>query len=225
MFGRNQHVDFGDPNQFIENPEQRAPCVLLLDTSSSMAGRSIDQLNAGLHTLVQGVSADALALSRVEIAMITFGDKVDLCHPFATADHVNVPHLTAYGGTPMGAAMTLGIQTITNRIKDYRKAGVPCLSPFMFLLSDGGPTDSWKEPASRVADMERRGKLQFFPVGVEGADLGMMSSIGQRKALLLKDADFPKLFEWVSYVMSDYSASRPDETVKLREPTWAEVRT
>lgn len=225
MRAQRDNFDFGDPNQFIENPEQRAPCVLLLDVSSSMSGQKISQLNAGLHTLVQGVSADALALSRVEIAIITFGSEVQVVHPFATADQVAVPYLNASGSTPMGEALDLGAATLAARIKDYRKAGIPCLTPFMFLISDGGPTDSWAGPAKRIAELEKRGKLLFFPIGVQGADLGLMSGIGSRKALLLQDADFPKLFEWVSYVMSDYSASRPGDTVKLREPTWAEVRT
>ncbi|WP_206514438.1 hypothetical protein [Xanthomonas euvesicatoria] len=35
-------------SDFAENPENRCPCLLLLDTSGSMAGKPIEQLNAGL---------------------------------------------------------------------------------------------------------------------------------------------------------------------------------
>lgn len=216
--------EFGDPNQFVENPEQRAPCVLLLDTSSSMSGHKINQLNAGLHTLTRQVSADSLALSRVEITIAEFGRAVQSVHPFATVDNIRVPQLVAGGSTPMGAALDLGMKLISDRIKDFRKAGVPSLVPFMFLISDGAPTDDWKGAASRIADLEKKGKLFFFPIGVDGADLKMMSSISGRQALMLKDANFPKLFQWVGYVMSDYSASRPGDKVVLRAPDWAEVR-
>ena len=41
-------TDVGD---LIDNPEQRCPCLLLLDTSGSMAGQPIEALNAGLVTL------------------------------------------------------------------------------------------------------------------------------------------------------------------------------
>lgn len=34
--------------EFADNPDPRLPCVLLLDTSSSMSGESIDELNRGL---------------------------------------------------------------------------------------------------------------------------------------------------------------------------------
>jgi len=35
--------------EFQDNPEPRCPVVLLLDTSGSMAGKPIDELNAGLQ--------------------------------------------------------------------------------------------------------------------------------------------------------------------------------
>jgi hypothetical protein len=37
--------------EFADNPEQRCPCLLLLDNSGSMAGRPISELNAGLTLL------------------------------------------------------------------------------------------------------------------------------------------------------------------------------
>ena len=40
---------FGDA-VFAENPENRCPVVLVLDTSGSMAGKRIEELNAGLQT-------------------------------------------------------------------------------------------------------------------------------------------------------------------------------
>jgi len=37
-----------DAAGFADNPEPRCPCLLLLDTSGSMQGRPISELNAGL---------------------------------------------------------------------------------------------------------------------------------------------------------------------------------
>jgi len=78
-------VPFADLT-FVDNPEPRCPCVLLLDTSSSMSGPSIDQLNAGLHQFQKELANDALASQRVEIAVITFGP-VQVVQDFITADH------------------------------------------------------------------------------------------------------------------------------------------
>ena len=35
---------------FAENPEPRCPCILLLDTSGSMTGSPINELNNGIVT-------------------------------------------------------------------------------------------------------------------------------------------------------------------------------
>jgi hypothetical protein len=42
--------------EFAENPEPRCACVLLLDTSGSMAGEKIDALNEGIRTLQGGTA-------------------------------------------------------------------------------------------------------------------------------------------------------------------------
>jgi hypothetical protein len=52
-----------DPGPFIDNPGQRCPCLLLLDVSASMSGRSIEELNAGLILWKDELSADPLALN------------------------------------------------------------------------------------------------------------------------------------------------------------------
>lgn len=225
MTYRGEEYDFGDPNQFIENPEQRTPCIIMCDTSLSMAGSRIEQLNRGLHTLVHAVSSDSLTLSRVELAIGQFGDSVGLAHPFATADRIRVPTLVAKGSTPMGAAMTLAADTVTARAKEYRKAGIACLVPLVFLISDGEPNDEWKEPAKRIAEMERKQQLAFFPIGVDGANIQMMSSIGQRPALLLRSTNFRELFQWMGDLLCQYSMSRPGDKVQVPAPSWAEVRT
>ena len=44
--------------KFAENPEPRCPCVLLLDTSGSMNGAPIDELNAGLQAFQESMQQD-----------------------------------------------------------------------------------------------------------------------------------------------------------------------
>ena len=43
--------------EFAENPEPRVPCVLIVDTSTSMHGPRIEELNAGLQTYQQELLA------------------------------------------------------------------------------------------------------------------------------------------------------------------------
>ena len=41
--------------EFVENPENRCPVILLLDTSGSMSGQPIQELNRGLAAFKEDV--------------------------------------------------------------------------------------------------------------------------------------------------------------------------
>jgi|ERR1700761_153953 len=53
------------------NPDPRIACVLLLDTSGSMFGSPIEELNKGFGLFCQEIKDDELAAKRAEIAVIT----------------------------------------------------------------------------------------------------------------------------------------------------------
>ena len=64
---------------FAENPEPRCPCLLLLDTSGSMAGQPITELNDGLREFYAELQGDSLAIKRVEVALISFWARCTAC--------------------------------------------------------------------------------------------------------------------------------------------------
>jgi Mg-chelatase subunit ChlD len=101
-----------DAAGFADNPEPRCPCLLLLDTSGSMQGRPISELNAGLIALKDELMADSVAAKRVEIGILTFGPIKIITH-FTTADQFDPPTLSSSGDTPMGSAITSGDRTGT----------------------------------------------------------------------------------------------------------------
>jgi uncharacterized protein YegL len=95
-----EQVPFGASADFADNPEPRCPCLLILDTSGSMRGQPLDELNAGIRIFKDELSADSMASKRVEIAIISFGP-VQIAADFQTADVFNPPTLVADGDTPM----------------------------------------------------------------------------------------------------------------------------
>ena len=105
-----QQISFG-AREFAENPEPRCPCLLLLDTSTSMIGVPIAELNRGLVTLKHDLASDPLAMKRVESAIVTFGP-VRLVSDFQTLDLFVPPLLNAEGDTPMGAAIDSGLELV-----------------------------------------------------------------------------------------------------------------
>ncbi len=223
--GAPDQVPFGG-TEFAENPEPRCPCLLLLDTSGSMSGLPIAQLNDGLLAFKEELSSDAVAMKRVEVALITFGP-VQVQADFQTADIFQPVTLTSSGDTPMGAAIQQALSLLDQRKATYKANGISYYRPWVFMITDGGPTDAWKEAASEVRRREEARGLSFFAVGVEGAHFDILKQISVREPLKLKELRFRDLFVWLSNSLSAVSKSTVGDQVPLNNPTsptgWAAV--
>ena len=206
--------------EFAMNPDPRCACVLLLDTSESMNGKPITELNEGLRSLQQDLQEDALASRRVEIGIVTFGNGgVTKLQSFVTAGDFSPPSLAAGGQTPMGQAIEFALDMVQERKTEYKQSGIAYYQPWIFMITDGAPTDSWKEPASRVQATVKDKGLAFFAVGVAGADLEILSQITPR-VLRLDGLRFKELFIWLSQSQKRLSVSGPGDQVQLPPVTF-----
>ena len=214
-------------DDFALNPEPRCPCLLLLDVSSSMSGEPITELNEGLKAFRDELLADPLASKRVEVACITFGP-VHVATEFETAGVFQPPWLRALGETPMGAAIKSGVELVRLRKEAYRSNGIAFYRPWIFLITDGEPTDAWAEAAKKVQEGEASKAFAFFAVGVKGANMAVLKQISVREPLKLKGVRFRGLFQWLSNSMKSISRSTPGDEVPLKNPTqgpdgWASI--
>ena len=219
-------VPFADVS-FVDNPEPRCPCVLLLDNSGSMSGAPLAQLNAGLKQFQKELAGDPLAAKRVEVAIISFGP-VRVQQNFVTADMFAPPHIEPEGGTPLGEAIMEALDLVKLRKQQYQANGIAYYRPWIFLITDGAPTDEWAAAAKAVQAAEKSKALAFFPVGVDGADFEVLRQLSPRTPIKLKGLAFRELFQWLSNSLSGVSKSTVGDVLKLPPPDatpkgWAEI--
>lgn len=219
----------------VNNPTPRLSVALLLDTSGSMLfDNRIGELNEGVKLFFQSVLDDEVTKYSVEISIITFGRIVTKLLDFANIERQvsdfqsNMPLVVknANDGTPMGAAVELAIQLLTERKEEYRSLGVEYYQPWLVLMTDGQSTDSISKATTITSQMVEEKKLSIFPIAIgAGANLVELGKFSpQRQPLKLKGLNFREFFEWLKESAKSTSQSTPGGLAKnLTPPGWASI--
>lgn len=199
--------------------EPHIACVLLMDTSGSMCSgvapnRPIDGLNQAINNFKEQTSLDELAQKRVDIAIIEFNSTASVVQDFTPLPQLLPLSLVANGYTAMGAGINLAIDKVKERNRFYNSLGTPCYKPWIFMISDGGPTDDISSAQARIRVEENKGKLKFWAIGVPGYSKETLTSLTKR-VIELDGANFEGIFNWLSESMVAISVSRVDENPQL----------
>lgn len=213
-------------DDLIDNPSPRCPVALVLDTSGSMSGEPITQLNAGAQLFIDEVKRDDLARWSVDLAIFTAGGRVDCLLDFTSIDQIaGIAPMGATGATPLGEATRWALDRLEARKAEYRHNGVPYYQPWLVIISDGAPTDSWQDVAKRARDLSANRKLVSLPIGVNGADLNALSEFSSKPAVALDGLKFRELFLWLSASMARVSASTSSDAAVQLPPmnSWGSV--
>ncbi len=222
-------------DELTENPAARVPISLVLDTSGSMGGEKIKELNAAIAEFLGALRNDPMAAASAEVNVITFGETVTKVADFCAIERQNMPALWASGRTPMGQAVQLALGELDQAKRVYQEMGVDYYQPWLVLMTDGEPTDD-VEAAIRDCQQRIRGrKLTVFPIAIgRDANLGMLARFSpDLPPMRMNAAHIAEFFKWLSAsVTRVVSTSTPGDDSGMKESlailskksvTWAEA--
>jgi uncharacterized protein YegL len=218
-----------EARSLLANRHRRTPCVLLLDTSYSMEGEKIRRLNAGFKAFRNDILRNTMAAQSVELCVITFGP-VKVRSDFALLREIQDLQFEAQGSTPMREALELAMLKVTERKQTYVDHGISYYRPWIFLLTDGEPTDMGGGSSScykkliqplELAAAEK--KFTLFTIGIDVNSQGRevlneLSKPFKGRCLDLANLKFEEMFLWLSGSLSRVSQSSPGEQVQLVNP-------
>lgn len=199
--------------EFADNANERTPCVLVLDCSGSMRGEPIKQLNAGLKALERELKEDIDASSRVQLLIIkAFGkDEAIISSDWTDAMNFEAPTMEAGGLTPLGKAMELALKKIEEQKCLYDSCGITSKRPWIFLISDGEPTDyDWEFVAKECRKAQDHKKVVIHAVGTQGANLDKLAKFSTISPKRLTGLKFTEFFLWLSRSVSCVSRAAPN---------------
>lgn len=213
----------GSRNGKVENSgETHLPCVVLVDTSGSMSG-AVSELNEGLVLLGEALKEEPQALGRVELCIITFDDEPCIMVPFGPAYDYQAPSVSCGGRTAMHEAVGLALKQLEIRKQQYINCGTSYNRPWLFLLTDGIPTDPDNGEFQALLNAQKDKRCIFFPMGIGNeVDMDMLKSLiyDKEKGFVLKASkeNFKNCFVWLSNSLSVTSSHNPGETASIPNP-------
>ncbi|GAA2136533.1 VWA domain-containing protein [Kitasatospora kazusensis] len=180
----------------------------------------IDALNDALVRWFDGERTTPRLRARVEVCLVAFDSRVRVFDHgrnelvpveeaasdrlFVPVDGMRPPRLEASGLTRLTDAVETALELARSRYRTLQEQHVPVRRPFLWVLTDGAPSDAHGNPmdpaalagtARRVRLGEERGEFVLQAVGVRGADLELLQVLAPKAVLMLEDLSFGQILD------------------------------
>lgn len=198
-------------DRFVAREPRPLPIFILADTSGSMRGEKIQELNLALREMLNALNNMDDIRGKFQLSVISFGgEEAKVTQELKDINEVSLNELEANGKTPMGQAFEL----VKGLIEDREIVSSRAYAPTIVLISDGLPTDcseemyknknylEW-EPLKALHEGERSSKSQRLALGIgNDADTEMLKDFVNSEdipVIKAKDASgITRFFKWVT---------------------------
>lgn len=200
---------------------RRLPVYLLLDISGSMAGDPIEAVRNGVRALISELRGDPQALETAYLSVITFNSAARQVVPLTELMMFREPQLTAGGATAFGAALRLLAECIRSEVRKSTETQKGDWKPLVFILTDGAPTDEWREAAAELKSTHPANIIACAAGAY--ADTKILKEITDCVLFMnnLSAGDLSQFFAWVSSSVKMSSKSldaKPGANIELPPP-------
>jgi uncharacterized protein YegL len=209
-------IDIPKKDSPRHSTKSKIPVVLLLDTSSSMLGQRIDSLNAGIAAFKEEFEPNTNISQNLELAIVTCNSNRETFQGFVNMDNFIPVTLEAEGETKIGKGIDSALDNIENYQEYCQKNNFQYRKPLLLLIIGGSPTDDWRNSAERVRQVVEANRLNFFVVGVKGADMTSLRQIAppQTPPKTLDNFKFRELFQWLADYLKKVSSSEKGTRIR-----------
>jgi uncharacterized protein YegL len=213
------------PMEQPRNNNQKLPVILVLDTSGSMEGDGIKDLNQGIDMLKSEILNDPSLQSKIELGIVSFNDTatVERALDLVTVDTA-MPLLTAGGLTNTLSGVNAAIAEIATRKHFYRTSGEQYYRPYIILMTDGASSNSEEELVALRTTLQKGVDCKqyvFTSVAVgDAADVAGLARMSpsttdkrlKRHVTVIKLKDTSSFHGFFSFLSSSIAAAAADRT-------------
>ncbi|MDR1038448.1 MAG: VWA domain-containing protein [Deltaproteobacteria bacterium] len=195
---------------------RRLPVYLLLDISESMIGPPLESLQNGVKVMVRTLMKNPYAAETLHVGVITFAGRAETAVPLTDLMSFTPPRLSVRPGTSLGAALRRCRISIDRDVEVNTLQRKGDFKPIVFVMTDGEPTDEWRDAARELRERSPRPTVISVGCGDE-ADFDVLRELSGGDAVRVDDLtpeSIQSLFAWVSTSL-DATSRAPGSGVDL----------
>ena len=118
----------------------------------------------------------------------------------------------------MGEGLLKAAEITNERRRLYNTEGVMSFKPWIFMITDGEPSDNIESAKQELMKLQNSGKLKLWILGIPGYNKEPLKGLTKDDLILeLRDFDFDlkTALNWVNKSMANVSHSAPGEMPKM----------